>query len=174
MPITKNKQEIRLKSGDNFKIYLNSAWITLGHIIMGNVVRSQTTEDVVLADSNSFAKRTVTKVQLKIQLAQVAKEILDTLDTVFQVPVKCYYYNGKENSKHQELFFPEVEFAANMDWKMDGKTHQIIDIEGSVLPQSTNVACTPNSDLPSDKYATGASPVSGTNPYYLILETAAA
>lgn len=174
MAITKNKQEIRLKSGDNFKIFVNNAWITLGHIIMGNIVRTQTTESIVLASSDSFKKRTTTEVNLKIQLAQVAKELLDTLDTVFQVPVKCYYYNGKENNKHMEIFLPEVEFAANMDWKMDGKTHQVIDIEGSVLPQSTNTSCTPNSDLPSDKYATGASPVSGTNPYYLILETAAA
>lgn len=174
MAITKNKNEIRLKSGDNFKVYYNSAWITLGHILGGVVTRQESTEEIVLASSDAFDKRTTRKVTFKVRLAQQAKEILDTLDGVFDTPVKVYYYNGKEDNKHQELYIPEVQFRANMELNMDGKTHQVVEIEGSVLPQTSNVSVTPNTGLPSDKYASGGSPVAGTNPYYLLLETAAA
>jgi hypothetical protein len=62
----------------------------------------------------------------------------------------------------------------NFSLKMSGKDHQAIDLTFSIFSQNANAAVTPNTDLPSDKYATGASPVSGTNPFYVVLETAGA
>lgn len=173
MAITKNKNEIRLKSGNNFKVYYNSAWITLGNIISGKLTRKEDSNEILFADGETLKKRTKRDVMLQIVLAQVSKEILDTLDGILAATPKLYYYNGLANSKHQEFYFPEAEGFANYDLNMSGDQHQTISIEFSVFPQTSNASVTPNSDLPSDKYATGGSPVSGTNPYYVILETTA-
>lgn len=172
MAITKNKNEIRLTSGNNFKVYYNSAWITLGNIISGKLTRSEDTQDIKFADGESFKKRTTRMASLQVVLAQVSKEILDSLDSILDTVVKLYYYNGTANSKHMELFAPEAEGYANYELEMKGDSHQVLTIEFSILPQTSNASVTPNSDLPSDKYATGGSPVAGTNPYYVLLETA--
>lgn len=174
MAITKNKNEVRLKSGNNFKVYYNSAWITLGNIMSGKLTRSEDTADIKFADGESFKKRTIRMCTLEIVLAQVSKEILDTLDAILASSVKLYYYNGLANSKHMEFFAPESEGYANYDLDMKGDSHQTLTIQFSLFPQAANAAVTPNSDLPGDKYATGGSPVSGTNPYYVWLETTAA
>lgn len=173
MAITKNKNEIRLRSGNNFKVYYNSAWITLGNILSGKLTRSEDTADIKLADGESFKKRTTRMCELEIVLGQVSKEILDTLDGIFASSLKLYYYNGLANSKHMEIYIPEAEAYANFDLEMKGDSHQILTVKFSLFPQTSNASVTPNSDLPSDKYATGGSPVSGTNPYYVILETSA-
>ncbi len=174
MAITKNKSEIRLKSGNNFKIYYNSAWITLGNILSGKLTRQEETADIKFADGESFKKRTTRMCTLQIVLAQVSKEILDTIDGVLDSSVKLYYYNGVGNNKHMEFFAPEAEGYANYDLEMKGDSHQTLTIEFSIFPQSSNASCTPNTDLPADKYATGASSVTGTNPYYVLLETTVA
>lgn len=173
MAITKNKNEIRLKSGNNFKVYYNSAWYTLGNILSGKLTRQEDTADIKFADGESFKKRTIRMCSLEIVLAQVSKEILDTLDGMLSTSLKLYYYNGLANSKHMEFYSPEAEGYANYDLEMKGDTHQTLTITFSLYPQTSNASVTPNTDLPSDKYATGASPVSGTNPYYVFLDTTA-
>lgn len=174
MAITKNKNEIRLRSGNNFKVYYNSAWITLGNILSGKLTRNENTADITFADGESFKKRTTRMCTMQAVLSQVSKEILDTIDGILESTVKLYYYNGLANSKHMEIYCPEAEGYANYDLEMSGDKHQILTIEFSILPQSADASVTPNSDLPSDKYATGGSPVAGTNPYYVLLDTTAA
>jgi hypothetical protein len=173
MAITKNKNEIRLKSGNNFKVFYSGAWITLGNILSGKLTRQENTADIAFADGESFKKRTTRMCSLDIVLAQVSKEILDTLDGILSVPVKLYYYNGLANSKHMEIYAPEAEGYANFDIDMKADSHQTVAINFSLYPQAANVSVIPNADLPSDKYATGASPVSGANAYYALLETTA-
>lgn len=173
MAITKNKNEIRLRSGNNFKVKYNNSWITLGNILSGKLTRSEGAEEVVLADGDAFEKRTTRKAMLEIVLSQVSKEILDTLDGIFSSTLPIYYYNGLANSKQMEIYIPEAEGKANFDIVMDGKTHQTVNVVFNLMPQNANASVTPNTDLPSDKYATGSSPVSGTNTFYVILETSA-
>jgi len=171
MAITKSKTQIKLVSGNNFKVYYNSAWITLGNIMSGMLTRAEEAETITLADGDTFEKRTTRKCNMLIELAQMSKEILDTLDGIFAGTVKIYYYNGVADSKYQEIYAPEAEARANFSLKMDGKNQQILTVDFSLFPQSSSVSVTPNTGLPSDKYATGASPVTGTNPFYMLLET---
>lgn len=174
MAITKDKTQIKLVSGNNFKVYYNSAWITLGNILEGELMNEESSEDIVLADKSTIEVPTTQKVSLKIKLAQMSKEILDTLDNICRTVVKGYYYNGYNAGKHMEIFLPEMKSIRKYSLKMSGKDHQILDILFSAYPQNADASVTPNTDLPSDKYATGASPVTGTNQYYVILETAGA
>lgn len=171
MAITKNKEEVRLKSGNNFKVYHNSAWITLGNIISGKITKQSGTQEIKFADGESFEKKTSRKCMLEIVLAQVSKEILDTIDDLLTGTKKLYYYNGVGNSKHMELYAPEAECIENLDFEMKADSHQTVALKFSLYPQSTNASVTPNTDLPSDKYATGGTLVTGTNPYYVLLET---
>lgn len=171
MAITKNKSEVRLKSGNNFKIYYNSAWITLGNIISGKLTKQTSSQEVTFADGESFEIKTTTKAMLEVVLGQVSKEILDTIDNASAAFRKLYYYNGYANGKDMEFYFPEVDLIENLDLGMDGKSHQTIALKFSILPQATNATVTPSTDLPSDKYASSGTLVTGTNPYYVILET---
>ena len=174
MAITKNKNQIKLTSGNNFKVKYNNAWITLGNILEGELTNDESSEEIVFADKSAVELPTVQKVILKVKLAQMSKEILDTIDSICAGALPGYYYNGYTDGKHMEFFWPEMRGRRNFSLKMSGKDHQIIDLTFSVFSQNANAAVTPNTDLPSDKYATGASPVSGTNPFYVILETAGA
>lgn len=174
MAITKNKNEIRLKSGNNFKVWYSGAWITLGNIMSGKLTRQEDTADIKFADGESFKKPTTRMCSLEIVLAQVSKEILDTLDGILSTSTKLYYYNGLANNKHMEFYSPEAQGYANYDLEMKGDSHQTLTIVFSIYPQTTNASVIPNVDLPSDRYATGASPVTSTNPYYIFLDTAAA
>jgi hypothetical protein len=174
MAITKNKNQIKLTSGNNFKVKYNGSWITLGNIVEGELMNDESSEEIVLADKSAVEIPTVQKVTLKIKLAQMSKEILDTIDNICAGTLPGYYYNGYSDSKHMEFFWPEMKGRRNFSLKMSGKDHQAIDLTFSIFSQNANAAVTPNTDLPSDKYATGASPVSGTNPFYVVLETAGA
>lgn len=171
MAITKNKAEVRLKSGNNFKVYYNSAWITLGNIISGKLTKQASSSEITFADGESFEVRTTTKTTLEIVLGQVSKEILDTIDNAAAAFRKLYYYNGLANGKDMEFYFPEAELIENLDMSMDGKSHQTIALKFSILPQAANATVTPSTDLPSGSYATSGSLQTGTNPYYVVLDT---
>lgn len=171
MAITKNKNEIRLRSGNNFMVYYNSAWITLGNILSGKLTRTEDTADIKFADGEAFKKRTTRMASLQVVLTQVSKEILDTLDGIFSGAVKLYYYNGIADSKYMELYIPEAEAYANFDIEMKADSHQILTVEFSIFPQTDNASLIPDDDLPAAAYASGEDEVNGTNPYYVILET---
>lgn len=171
MAITKNKNEIRLKSGNNFKVYYGASWITLGNILSGKLIRTEDTADIVFADGESFKKRTTRMCTLQIVLAQVSKEILDTIDGILATSVKLYYYNGIANGKYMEFYAPEAEGYASYDLNMSGNSHQTLTIEFSIFPQSSNATVTPTTDLPTDRYSAIATLVTGTNPYYVLLDT---
>ncbi len=173
MAITKNKTEIRLKSGNNFKIYYGASWVTLGNILSGKLIRTEETADIKFADGESFKKRTTRMCSLQIVLAQVSKEIMDTIDGILNSSVKLYYYNGLANSKHMEFYAPEAEGYANYDLNMTGDSHQTLSIEFSIFPQSANATVTPTIDLPADRYSALGTVVTGTNPYYVLLDTSA-
>lgn len=171
MAITKTKEEVRLKSGNNFKVYYNSAWITLGNIISGKLTKQTSSTEVTFADGESFEKKTTTKAMLEIVLGQVSKEILDTIDNAAATFRKLYYYNGLANSKDMEIYIPEAELIENLELDMKGNSHQTIALKFSIVPQSANATVTPSTDLPSGSYATSGSLQTGTNPYYVILDT---
>jgi len=171
MAITKNKEEVRLKSGNNFKVKYGSSWLTLGNIISGKLTKQTASTEIQFADATSFERKTTTKSMLEVVLAQVSKEILDTIDTISPNFLKLYYYNGYANGKDMEIYAPEAELIENIELSMDGNSHQTIALKFSLVPQNTNASLTPSTDLPSGSYATAGTLVTGTNPFYVLLDT---
>lgn len=173
MAITKNDEEVKITSGNNFKVYYNNAWITLGNIVSGKLVRGAEKKEIKYANGYRFDKRSSSKCTLTVVLAQVSKEILDTIDNILAAGRRLYFYNGLNNSYHMELYFPEANLIESIELNMTGDDHQTISLEFSIVPQSANASVVPNSDMPSDRYATGGGTIAGTNPNYVVLETAA-
>ena len=169
--VTKNKEEVRLKSGNNFKLKFGSTWYTLGNIISGKITKVTSSTEVTFADGESFEKKTTTKSMTEVVLGQVSKEILDNIDTYGSAFVKLYYYNGIANGKDMEFYIPEAELIENLELDMKGNSHQIIALKFSNLPQAANATVTPSTDLPAGAYATSGSFQTGTNPYYVVLDT---
>lgn len=170
--ITKNRNEVRLKSGNDFKVKFGGFWITLGNIVSGKLSKKTESSKIVWADSESFQKRTTRESMLEVVLGQVSKEIMDTIDQISEgVAIPVYFYNGYANSKHMEIFAPECEMIEQLELDMKGDSHQTIALKFSLFPQSGNATVTPSTDLPAGAHATSASLQTGTNPYYVVLDT---
>lgn len=71
MAISKNREEVRLNSSDNFKVNDGSGWITLGHILSGKLSYSAESQEVVYANGDSEDFRGKRKGTLQIGRAHV-------------------------------------------------------------------------------------------------------
>lgn len=169
---TKNKNEIRLNSGNEFQVK-DTAWLSLGHILSGKLVNSTDMQEVVFASGESLELEGKRKCKLSVVLAQTSKDILDELDGLRGKILPVYYYNGTADGKHMEFYFPEATIVANLDLDMKGQSHQTVALELSVAPQDGNAAVN-DGDLPAEAKYSGTFPVNGTNPYYVVLEEAEA
>lgn len=176
MAISKNKNEVRLKSGNNFKVYYNSAWTSLGNIISGKLSTNQASSEVTWADGEINEYNTTRKCNLDIVLGQFTKEIDQMLDSIADsTSVKFYYYNGVANSKHMEIYAPEAKLFRRTEVDMTGSTHQILSLSFSVQAQTSAVAVNPSTTFPTDAYAYATnSTLTSTNRSYIIVETAVA
>lgn len=174
MGITKNDDQVKINSGNDFRVYYNSAWITLGNIVDGNLKRAADKVPIKYNNGYKFDKRASASCSLIVILAQVTKEIFDTIDGILASGRPLYFYNGLDNSVHQEFYFPKANLIENIDLSMAGDKHQTIALEFSVVPQTANVTVTPSTGLPTDAKSHGTATLqTGTNPFYIVLETAA-
>lgn len=182
MAITKNREEVRLNSGDNFQVFNGTAWLTLGHIVSGKLSYSAESQEVVYADGNAEDFRGKRKGTLSVILAQVSKEILDTIDGLDGKSLKLYYlngiaFNGAGNTVQAlEFFVPESRIVNKLELDMKGQSHQTIPLEFSLSPADTGFASVQtHDDLPTGAYAyaSGAgATITGKNPFWVVLETA--
>ncbi len=170
----KSKDGVRFQSGNMFLVKLGtSAWEGLGHIIGGKLDIVASENSTVLADGETVAKRGSRKATFAVTLAQTNKAVLDRLFALSGQNVAVYYYNGVEGGYHQEIYIPSLEVIEEMSIDMKGNQHQSVMIKGAVNPaDSGTAACTPDTDLPDEAFATGASPTNSNNPYVVILEKA--
>lgn len=174
MAITKNDDQVKINSGNDFRVYYNSAWITLGNIVEGVLNRKADSKEIKYNNGYKFSKRASGMCSLNIVLAQVTKEILDTIDGILSTGRPLYFYNGLDNSVYQEFYFPKANLIENINLSMKGDEHQTIALEFSVVPQTSNVTVTPSTGLPTDAKSHGTGSLqTGTNPFFIVLETAA-
>lgn len=173
MAITKNDDQVKINSGNNFKVYFNNAWTTLGNIVSGRLTKKGSPKEIKYASGYKFSKKSSEEGMLTIILAQVSKEILDVIDQIPASSRRLYFYNGLDDGKHQEFYMPAANLIENIDLTMAGDEHQTIQLDFSLVPQSGNATVTPNTEMPSDRYAQSASSQSGYNPFWVVLETAA-
>ncbi|MCC6867083.1 MAG: hypothetical protein IT280_13085 [Ignavibacteria bacterium] len=175
MAITKNTEQEKINSGNNFQIKVGSSWLTLGNIVSGSLEKMADSIEITHADGNSHKKASKRSCTLSVVLSQVAKEIMDQIDDILNTSVEGYFYNGRDElGADQEFYLPEMKPIEKLKLDMEGGKHQVLNLEFSVVAQSANVSVTPDTGLPADAYASGASPVTGKNPFYIILETIAA
>lgn len=173
MAITKNDDQVKINSGNNFKVYVNNAWQTLGNIVSGRLAKKASPKEIKYASGYTFSKRSTQTGMMTIILAQVSKEILDMIDQAGTQSRKVYFYNGLDDGKHFEIYIPAANLIENIDLSMAGDEHQTIQLDFSVIPQSANASVVPNTDMPSDRYAQSGVVQTGYNPFWVILETAA-
>jgi len=173
MAITKNDEQVKINSGDNFKVYFNNAWTTLGHVVSGKLSKKGTPKEIKYASGYKFNKKSSQEGMFTVVLAQVSKELLDVIDQLSSAKRRLYIYNGLDDSKHMEFYIPAANLIEQIDLTMAGDEHQTIQLDFSIVPQTGNASVTPTTDMPSDRYATSASPVTGYNPFWVVLETTA-
>lgn len=172
----KSKDGIRFQSGNLFLVKLGSgAWEGLGHVIGGKLDIVASENSTVLADGETVSKRGSRKATFAVTLAQTNKSVLDRLFALSGQNIIAYYHNGLEGGYYQEIYIPSLEVIEEMSLDMKGNQAQSVMIKGAVNPADSGTAsCTPDTDLPDEAYATGASPLNSNNPYVVILEKALA
>lgn len=171
--ITKNDNEVKINSGNDFRVYYNSQWITLGNIVEGKLSKKASPKTIQYNNGYKFNKRASSESMVSVVLAQVTKEIMDTIDNILALGRPLYWNNGLDNSKWQEFYVPKANLIESIDLSMKGDEHQTLAIEFSIVPQVGNATVTPSTDMPSDAKAHGVNTLqTGTNPFYVIQETA--
>lgn len=171
----KNRKLIRFNSGGGVYFKKNGAttWENLGEVEVAVLERKSATNKAGFMSGDTLKKRGERTCDLKITLSQDDKTVMDRIDALLDDTCAIMIDNGLEGGKYQEFYLPECEIMENMSITMGGSKQQTVGLDISVYPQGANVSCTPDTDLPDEARATGASPVTGTNPFYLILETVA-
>lgn len=151
--VTKSYDQIRVNSGNNFKVKINNIWQTLGHIISGKLSPKPGKTNVKLADGVSVNKVSSREFTFEVVLGQVSSAILKKIASIDGTAIECYYYNGKEGDVDQEFYFPSGEVSWESDLDLKAETHQMIalNISLNAVPGLTIV---PTEDLPSDAKCT--------------------
>ncbi len=173
----KNVNRIVVNGGNDLQIKFGTspAWESLGHIISGKINDKTDNIEVVFADGDGVDLDGKRKVTGEFVLAQTSKSEIELLDVLRTSSFPMYFYNGIKESKYQEFYFKEVKIIADMELAISGNELQKILFKFSGVPQTANVAPTPSTDLPTaaKSHAT-ATPVTGKNKYYVVIETAVA
>lgn len=173
MALGKNTKRVRLFGGNDFQIKIGSTWTNIGHLLKGQITDETDSQEVVFSDGNSIELDGKRKVKLVMTLSQTSKEEMELVDDLRGNNYEGYYYNGIVDGKHQEFYFESLNVIPKMNIEVPGSPMQIV-LEFSVNPQASNASVTPDTDMPTSAHASGESPVSGKNPYYVILETTVA
>lgn len=171
----KNRALIRFNAGAGvyFKPAGATGWENLGEVEVATLDRKSTTNEAPFMGGDSLKKRGKRSCDIKMTLSQNDKAVMDRIDALLDNTTEIMIDNGLEGGKYQEFYFPECEIIENFSISMGNNQQQKLGLEISVYPQSSNASVTPDTGLPDEAHATGASPVVGTNPYYVILETPA-
>jgi hypothetical protein len=170
MALGKNIKRVRLNGGNNFQIKIGSTWTNLGHILKGQIEDQTDSQEVTFADGSTVDLDGKRKIKLTCTLAQTSKEEIELVDDLRSSTYEGYFYNGVVDGDHQEFYFRELDIVPKMNLEVPGSPVQIV-LEMTAAPQSTLVSVIPDTGLPNDAFASGSTPVSGKNIYYVILET---
>lgn len=166
----KNTKRIRMFGGNDFQLKIGSTWTNVGHLIKGVIRDAIESSKVTLTDATQVTVDGAREASLIATLGQSSKEEMEYVDDLGGKEFEAYYYNGIIDGKHQEIYIKALKIVPKMELEIPGSPMSIV-LEGGMQPQAANVSVTPDTGLPSGKFATGASPVTGKNKMYMILET---
>lgn len=171
--MAKNTERIRMFGGNDFQLKIGSTWTNVGHLIKGVIRDVIESSKTTLTDGTQVTIDGARDVSLVATLGQSSKEEMEYVDDLGGKEFEAYYYNGIIDGKHQEIYIKALKIVPKMELEIPGSPMSII-IEGGMQPQAANVSVTPSTGFPAGSFATGASPVTGKNKMYLIIETAVA
>ncbi|TRZ50885.1 hypothetical protein D4R99_05255 [bacterium] len=167
----KDRTVIRFHSGSG--IYLKDGatdWENIGEAISAKLTRKSNELAVTFMSGDIMKKRGSRECSVAIVLAQDNKTILDRIDALMDKTVIMAIDNGLMGTKRQCFYFKEIELIDTFDIDMSGDKHQALGISALVYPQTAVFAVTPSTGLPTECGLTGASPITGTNRFYTIVE----
>jgi len=170
---TNKSNSIRFSSGNMFLIKDGNNWVGLGHIISGKLTLKTDKNSITLADGETISKRGKRECSLQITLAQTDEIVQDKIFDLIGKSLPIYYYNGLEDGKHQEYYFPSGEIIESFDIDMKGDAHQSIALDITISPATSGNATIPANGLPDEAYANDTNPITGSNPYYVVVDTTA-
>ena len=170
---TTNKADsIRFNSGNLVLFKSGSEWKGLGHAVSGKLSLKTDKNALTLMDGETVQKPGKRECSLQIVLAQVDETIQDLIFGLVGKSVPIYVYNGVENGKYQEYYFPRGEVLATFDIDMKGQAHQALALDILINPADTGNAAIPIAGLPDEAKAPVTTATTGSNPYYVVVDTA--
>lgn len=168
---TTNKADsIKFNSGNLFLIK-DTTWKGLGHAVSGKLSLKTDKVSITLMDGETVQKRGKRECSLQIVLAQTDETVQDLIFSLTGAEHPIYLYNGVENGKHQEYYFPKAEIIESFDIDMKGQSHQAIALDIMINPAASGNAEIPISGLPDEAYANDVEAITGANPYYVVVDT---
>lgn len=173
MAIVKSVDQIKVNSGNNFKIKESVTYETLGDIQDGKF--DQTGKLIEGAHANGFewAKRGSSKASLMITLSQVSSEIYKRIMELVGKTVSIYYHNGRDDAgEDMELYSNKATIIEQFSLDMGAGKVQVIGLNIALNPASDGVmTCVPDDDLPADAFAEGAVAVDSASPFIVMMNT---
>lgn len=175
MAITKNLDEIKINSGNNFQIRAEAEnnYETLGNIESGMLSLTGSTVEGQFANGFKWKKRGASEGSLRVVLSQVSAEIVNRILQLLNQTIEIYFLNGiDDKAEAMEIYAKYGTIVEQIALDMKGNTPQVIALDIVLNPESEGVmSVTPDTDLPADAYAEGAEPVAGYSPFCVILGT---
>jgi len=175
MAITKNLDQIKINSGNNFQILAEGETVfeTLGNIESGMLDLKGSSVEGQFANGFKWKKRGAGEGSLKVVLSQVSAEILNRVLELLNQTIVVYFLNGIDDAgEAMEIYAKYGTIVEQISLDMKGNTPQVIALDISLNPEPSGVmSVTPDTELPADAYAAGASPVAGFSPFCVILGT---
>ncbi len=173
MALGKNIKRVRLNGGNNAQLKISSTWTVIGHLLKGVIEDITDSTEVTFADGDTTELPGKRKVKITLTIGQTSKEELELIDSLADSTFEFFYYNGIVESKHQAFYFKEIKIIPKLNLESPGAPMQIV-LEATAVKQAALVAVTPSTGFPSGAGFTGATPITGKNNYYVIVEEAQA
>lgn len=172
MPTTNriNTSTIRFNSGHIYLKDGSTDFENLGAEISAKLSRKTNTESITFMTGDIMKRRGTRECTLTVVVAQVDKSIQDRIDALAGKTVKLIIDNGKQGDKKQAYYFPQAEIVDQFDLEMSGGKHQSLQFDVLISPQAAAFSCTPSTDFPSEMGFVTATPVTNTNPFYIVVE----
>lgn len=145
--ISKDINEIRVVSGNEFRVKIGGGWATMGNIVSGKPSHKPETTTVTLGDGKKVKKRTSVECSFEIVLAQFSMKILNKLHELDGTPVELYYFNGNEGGYNQEIYIPSAECILDYEILMAAGEHQKIPVMFAINPVTPGTTLNPSTVL---------------------------
>lgn len=168
----RSNEELRIQSGNIIALKDgDSEWEVPAKLADQKLSRKSKEINGVYVDGFEWSKRGSTASGVNAVFTQMSKTFMDRMDVLDGKIVQFILYNGiGDDGNMQAMYAPEAEVIVDADIDLKGDTPQYIPVMFKFQPQTEMPAVTPSTGFPSELGFVGAVEVTGTNPFYVIVE----